>query len=95
MDSQKRKVGIFFSIGDELFATEINYRSKMQFEKLIDQYTENAEICDPNDNAQMKFISIENILNAAMENLPKKQRINKLLINLIAQNLDNSNLQTK
>lgn len=95
MNSQKRKVGIFFSINNELFATEINYRSKMQFEKLIDKYTKNAEICDPNDNEQMKFISIENILDSAKKNLPKKQRINKLLINLIAQNIDNSNLQNK
>lgn len=86
MNTQKRKVGLFFSINGELYATELDYKSKQQFEKLLEKHTKNVEICEPSDNEQIKFVSIENILNLAYENLQKKQRINKLLLNLMAQN---------
>lgn len=95
MASQKRKVGIFFAVENKLFATELDYKSKSQFEKLISEYTINAEICDPNDNEQIKFVSIENILNSAYNKLPKKQRINKLLLNLMAQNSANNTTTLK
>lgn len=87
MHSQKRKIGIFFSIEDNLYATELDYKSKTQFEKLINHYTKNAEICYPRDNAQITFVSIENILNSAYKNLSKKQKINKMLLNIMAQNI--------
>lgn len=89
MNTKKRKVGVFFSIENEIFVTEIDYKSKNQFEKLITNYTKNVEICDPSDNEQIKFVSIDKILDSALTNLPKKQKISKLIINLIAQNSEN------
>lgn len=84
--SVKHKVGIFFSINDKKFVTEIEYRSRKLFEKLIKTYTENVNLCSAKDEEKLTYISIENFLFSAYEHLSEKPRANKLLINLIALN---------
>ena len=84
--SSNRKVVIFFSINEKKFVTEIEYRSRKQFEKLIKTYTINVDLCTAKDEEKLTYISIENFLMSAYENIGTKPRANKLLINLIALN---------
>lgn len=80
------KVGVFFSIGNKKYVTEVNYKSKSQFEKLLKNYTQNVKSCNINNRDKVTYVTVDSILNSAYHHLNKKQRANKLLINLMAQN---------
>lgn len=82
-----RKVGVFFSIDDSKYVTELDYKSRKQFEKLVKTYTKNVSIYNAKDHEKLTYISIENFLISAYEKLNKKPKANKLLVNLIALNI--------
>lgn len=89
----KKKVGVFFSINNKKFVTEMEYRSRKQFEKLIKNYTLNVDLCSVKDDEVLTYISIENLLISAYNNIGEKPKAHKLLLNLMALNIsDISNI---
>lgn len=85
-ENNKRTVGIFFMINNKKYVTQIDYRSKNNFIKLLENFAKNAKVYQPRDFEEFKFIPLEILLNNAYWNLENKQRASKLVINLMAQN---------
>ena len=81
-----RNIGTFFTIDDRKYVTILDYRSRIRFEKLINNYTTNVRICEPFNGEYFKFIPIEAILSAAHNYLENKRRANKLIYSIMAQN---------
>lgn len=81
-----QNVGLFFSINNSKYATELNYRSIKQFEKLIKNYTKNVYPCNVKNSEKLTYISIDSFLMSAYENLKSKPRAKKMIINLMALN---------
>lgn len=80
----KRLVGIFIKTNGKKIATMIDYRSKANFQNLIKKYSD-AEFFIPTTKEKLTFISSEEILNDAYENLKTTKAYNTI-INLLAQN---------
>ena len=80
----KRLVGIFIKTNGKKIATMIDYRSKANFQNLIKKYSD-AEFFVPTTREKLTFVSSEEILNDAYENLKTTKAYNTI-INLLAQN---------
>lgn len=85
-NNDDRVIGMFFTIEEKKFVTMVDYRSKGRFRKLLEDYSENAKIYEPYHGDNFKFVDLQIILDTACENLENKQRANKLILTLMAQN---------
>jgi len=84
--ADNRVIGMFFIIDDKKFVTMVDYRSKGRFKQLLERFSENAKIYEPQHGDNFKFINLEMILHTAYESLENKHRASKLIYTIMAQN---------
>ena len=85
-NTSNRIIGMFFTIDDKKYVTMVDYRSKNRFKKLLETYSKNARIYTPIHDDEFRFVDLNIILKIAHENLENKQKANKLIYALMAQN---------